>query len=91
MGIARRIRAVVRDERGATIVEYTAVSGLALLLAGLIIMALVANRFSIGGVMAQVLDGLIASFEGGQAGTVYTVAAVAQRAQLRRSATSEMQ
>jgi len=64
------VRRLLRDTRGATVVEYVAVTGLGLLLAGLIIVALTAQRRTWGGAMANVLDWHIAAFEGGQAGTV---------------------
>jgi len=64
------MRRLLLDTRGATVVEYVAVTGLGLLLAGLIIVALTGQRRTWGGAMANVLDWHIAAFEGGQAGTV---------------------
>lgn len=62
----RRLR---RAERGASIVEYTAVSGLALLLAGLIVGGLSHGRFTLGAAMAGVHSRQISAFGTGSGGT----------------------
>jgi Flp pilus assembly pilin Flp len=64
------IRRLARAERGAQPVEYVAITGLGLLLAGILVVGLGVHRDRIGGAMAGTLDTIVQSFEGGSPGTI---------------------
>jgi Flp pilus assembly pilin Flp len=65
-----------RAESGANVVEYVAVSGLALVITGLMVAGLTAGRMEIGHVMAEHHAAFIASFDTGLSGTAGTDAAM---------------
>jgi hypothetical protein len=65
--LARRYGA---DEHGTNIVEYVAITGIALLVVGTIVVAIVAGRFRVGKAMADTLDTIIISFSAGRPGQV---------------------
>lgn len=67
VSLARRYGA---DEHGTNIVEYMTVTGIALLVVGTIVVALVAGRFRVGQAMADTLDTIIVSFSAGRPGQV---------------------
>jgi Flp pilus assembly pilin Flp len=66
----RLLRRLGGDTRGTNPVEYAAITGIALLIAGFLIVGITANRQRIGGTMANVLNNLIVSFESGGGGTI---------------------
>jgi len=72
MGVTAWFRSLARCENGGSIVEYVGVSGLALLVTGWIIVTISAQRFTIGGAMANIHARQIASFESGLGGTANT-------------------
>jgi Flp pilus assembly pilin Flp len=76
MTLARQFWRLWRAEQGANIVEYVAVSGIALLITGLIVAGLTAGRSEIGQAMAAYHAALIASFDAGRVGTANTDAAM---------------
>jgi len=72
MGVTAWFRSLARCENGGSIVEYVGVSGLALLVTGWIIVTISAQRFTIGGAMANIHARQIVSFENGLGGTANT-------------------
>ncbi|ABQ89803.1 hypothetical protein [Roseiflexus sp. RS-1] len=72
MGVTAWFRSLARCENGGSIVEYVGVSGLALLVTGWIIVTISAQRFTIGGAMANIHARQIVSFESGLGGTANT-------------------
>jgi hypothetical protein len=72
MSITGWLRRLCAYERGANVVEYVGVTGIALLLAGMLIVGVMNGRYTIGGVMAGHIDRIISSFEGGRPGTANT-------------------
>ena len=63
-------RQALRDERGGGPVEYIAITGIALVLASVLITGIIEQRYAIGATMGAHLDFLIASFQGG-GGTIH--------------------
>jgi hypothetical protein len=68
--LASWVRRYGADEHGTNIVEYVAITGIALIVVGTIVVALVAGRFRVGQVMADSLDTIVISFSVGRPGQV---------------------
>nr|MCU0491726.1 hypothetical protein [Chloroflexaceae bacterium] len=66
----RRLRTTWRSERGTQPLDYVGVTGVAMVVAGMIIVGIVAARGQLGAQMARVHAHIIASFEQGRGGTI---------------------
>ena len=66
----RLLRRLGADTQGTNPVEYAAITGIALLIAGFLIVGITANRQRIGATMGHVLNGLVVSFETDSGGTI---------------------
>lgn len=64
------LRQLARAERGASVVEYIGVTGIALMVAALIMAGLSAGRYRLGAAMASVHERQIESFANGAAGSI---------------------
>jgi Flp pilus assembly pilin Flp len=65
-----KLRAALIDENGANPLDYVGTTAIAFLIAAALIGGIDRNRYQIGGSMANVLDYIIASWEGGGSGTI---------------------
>jgi hypothetical protein len=72
MRLFYRLRRIVRADRGTSIVEYVGVTGIALIVAALIMAGITSGRFRLGAAMANIHDRQIISFENGMPGQANT-------------------
>jgi Flp pilus assembly pilin Flp len=63
-------KAVLLDEKGANPLDYVGTTALAFIIAAALIGGIDRNRYQLGGSMANVLDYIIASWDGGGGGTI---------------------
>jgi Flp pilus assembly pilin Flp len=66
----RLLRRLGADTQGTNPVEYAAITGIALLIAGFLIVGITTNRQRIGATMGNVLNNMVVSFESVDGGTI---------------------